>query len=445
MQSVKINDKINLKIKRMGINGEGIAYHEKLAIFIENALPGEEVEAIITQVYDNRAQAKVYKIIKESDQRIDPFCVVYEDCGGCQTQHFDYSAMLDQKKDIVTKSLDRYIKKYDKSVIQSTIGMENPLHYRNKAALPVRKLYGKNRFGMYARNSSTFIPIDDCLIQNENVNIILKTIIKLMDRYDVNGYDPKTKEGFITSLIVRVSEKLDEAQVTFVINNKIDIPNKLIDELIDIHPEIISIYEAYNSDYQKQGFNPDSKTLIYGKETITENLNGHDFEVKTDEFFQLNTIQAEKFYQQMKSMANLNKEMIVLDAYSGVSPISKYVYENVRKIYIIKDEHDSIDVNMTNAYYINKLSEIADNIDVVFFDASRTGLTEASFLALSQLKPKKIIYGSCNPSTLAKDLEKILQTYELKEIKPLDMFPYTSLVESITLLELKETNKDIKN
>ncbi|MBE0700497.1 MAG: TRAM domain-containing protein, partial [Acholeplasmataceae bacterium] len=162
-EHIKINDLLNITIRRMGINGEGIGYFHKLAIFVEQALPEEELEIEVQEVYDNRAIAKIKRIIKKHPLRRDPFCPVYEACGGCQTQHLDYQESLVQKREILIKSFERYVKtKLDHNLIKETIGSKNPMHYRNKAALPVRKINGKNQIGMYARGSNHFVEIDSC-------------------------------------------------------------------------------------------------------------------------------------------------------------------------------------------------------------------------------------------------------------------------------------------
>ena len=435
-QPIKVNDLINLKIKRMGINGEGIAYHQRLAVFIENGLPGEEVIALITEVHDNRAYGTIHEMIKESKNRTVPFCDVYIDCGGCQTQHYDYDAMLKQKKDIIIKALDRYVKDYDKQIIKDTVGMQDPLHYRNKASLPVRKLYGKNRFGMYQRNSNVFIPIDNCSIQHESVNIILKTIIKLMDQFNQNGFDPKTNEGFITNITVRITENLREAQVGFTTNTQQKLMDEMIYELIDHHPEIVSIYQVIDISHQKQ-----KTTLIYGKETITENINGQSYELGFDMFFQLNTEQAEKFYTKMQTLIEDSEYQNVLDGNKGLSPIGMYLYQQEKPVFILSNnliEQEKIK-DLQKKYPTIHLIDSYERLklDLMVFDPSRLGIPETDMKMIFKVKPKRIIYGSCNPSTLAKDLETLKSLYEIVEITPFDMFPYTSLVESITLLKLK--------
>ncbi|WP_025724889.1 23S rRNA (uracil(1939)-C(5))-methyltransferase RlmD [Acholeplasma granularum] len=449
-QNVKLDDIIEVDIKRMGINGEGIGYHERLAIFIDQALPGETVKVQIKEVFPNRATAKVVETLKKSKQRIIPFCPVYDLCGGCQVQHFNYVAMLGQKKDILSKALDRYMKKYDKSLIKETIGMDNPMHYRNKASLPLRKINGKNRFGMYARNSNQFIPIEDCGIQHKKINEIFTTITLLMDKLGIDAYDPKTKKGDISHAVVRITENLEEVQVSFIIPKKVNKMIEFVNELVVHHPEILSVYDVINSEV-KQSFFTNKTKLIYGKETVDESLSGFKFSLKPDAFFQLNTTQADKFYKKMVELSEVSENDIVIDAYAGSAPISHYIADKAKKVYAIeinKDAATSAKISLNNNNIrnveviqsdfeeaLNKLKN--QTIDIMLFDPPRSGLGESTIDTILKFKPKRLVYGSCNPSTLAKDLSQLSKSYIVKEIIPIDMFPYTSLVESVSLLILK--------
>ena len=449
-QKIRLNDILEIDVKRMGINGEGIGYYERLAIFIDNALPGEKVLAQITEVYPNRAIAKVLETIEKSPNRVKPLCPVYDACGGCQVQHFDYNAMLLQKKDIIKKALDRYVKRYDAHIISDTIGMDNPKNYRNKASLPLRLIDNKNRFGMFARNSNAFVPINTCGVQHTKINDIFTTMTSLMDRYHIDAYDLVLQTGIISHAIVRITENLNEVQVTFILPKAFDGLDNLVHELVKLHPEIMSIYKVINPDVRQSYFTEDIH-LIYGKEMIEEQLGGHTFSLSPDAFFQLNTSQADKFYNEMKRLAQIKPTEIVVDAYAGIAPISHYIGQDAKHIYAIEINEDavksakiSLDQNhIDNVTVIeNNFEDALDNlkdikIDVMLFDPPRSGLGEDVIQTILKYKPKRLVYGSCNPSTLAKDLSLLLEDYDLKHITPIDMFPYTSLVESISLLVLR--------
>lgn len=450
-QNIKLHDIIELEIKRMGINGEGIGYYQKLAVFIDGALPGESVLAQVTEVFDNRATASILKILVQSKDRTTPFCPVFDECGGCQTQHFNYQAMLKQKRDILIKSFDRYYKNYKKELFAEAIGMEDPMHYRNKASLPLKKVDGKNEFGMYARNSNRFIAIHDCGVQHQKINEVFTTIVELMDRYQIDAYDEETKRGFISHAVVRISENLDEIQVSFIVPERVVEIGYIVDDLVQLHPEIVSVFEVVNNDVKNQTFYAKESHLLFGKHTINEELDGNNYMLKPDTFFQLNTTQAEKFYKKMVELAQLNTDEVAIDAFVGVAPISHYIHKNVKKVYAIEinkevsdTAKEALDINnVTNVEVINSDFKRVYNylsnekIDVIFFDPPRAGLGYDAINLVKKLKPKTIIYGSCNPSTLAKDINELKDLYDVEVVVPVDMFPFTSLVESITRLKLK--------
>ncbi len=448
-EHIKVFDQLNVSIKRMGINGEGIGYFNKLAIFVDGALPNEELEVVITHVFDNRAIAKIEKIILASPDRTEPFCPIYETCGGCQMQHLDYLKSLPQKRDILIKSFDRYIRpKVNEDLIKDMIGADDPKHYRNKASLPVQKIKGKNHIGMYAKASNQFIPIDSCPIQNELINQIMISIIKLMNKYEMDGIDYRTRRGYVRSLIVRVTSDNKQAQVSFIMAKKSDRLDKISLELVQLEPSIVSIVEVINPDLKKPGFFTDHTRIVYGIEMIEETLSDYKFLLKPEAFFQLNTPQANKFYLEMKRLADLKPHETAIDAYAGVAPVSHYIANQAYHVYAVELDESACESarlsleknNITNVTVLHSdfkraLSGLKEKkIDVMFFDPPRTGLGEETIDLILGFEPSRLIYGSCNPSTLAKDLNILLKTYQLIETVPIDMFPYTSLIESVSLL-----------
>jgi 23S rRNA (uracil1939-C5)-methyltransferase len=456
-EHLKIGDLIELEIKRLGINGEGIGYYQKLAVFVNYALPDELILVEITKVFDNRAEAKINKIIKENPDRKVPFCKVYETCGGCQTQHFDYFKTLIQKRQIIIHAYDRYVyPKVDVSVVKRTIGAQKSTHYRNKASLPVQKINGKNRFGMYAQNSRRFVAIHDCPVQIDEINVILNQIVTLMDQYHIDAYDQKSKNGFVKSLVVRYSEQTLEAQVSMILIKPNSHIQKLADELAKINSKVVSIFVFYKKNEHAQNVFSNDKKCLFGKEFMQEKLNQSTFLIKPEAFFQLNVPQAHIFYQTMHELAKLSKSDIAVDAYAGIAPVSHYIYQDAKQVYAIEIDPSACE----SALLSLKLNQIRNvtvlrsdfrkallglrnkNIDVMFFDPPRTGLGKETIETVLEFLPNKIVYGSCNPSTLAKDIHELQDAYELIETVPIDMFPYTSLVESVSLLTKKEMIDD---
>jgi len=448
-QHIKPNDTIQLSIKRMGINGEGIGYDQKLAIFVDHALPGEEVMVKIDQVFDNRAVGSLLEIIKPSEHRINPFCPVYELCGGCQTQHLDEKHVLMHKRDLILQSFDRYMNpKPQPSIVKQTIGSDHPKNYRNKASLPVQFIKGKNRFGMYQRNSNQFIPIDDCPIQDEDINRIFQTTISLMDKYQMDAIDPKTKRGYVRSIVIRVARHTKQAQVSFIMLKESNRIKDLTDELMNKEKMVTSVYEVMNGDLKKPGFFTDEMILVAGHEVIFEKLNDQKFILKPEAFFQLNTEQAHKFYLEMRRLAQLKKHEVAIDAYAGIAPVSHYIAKDAKHVYAIEidakacesaklslKENKIDNVTVLHSDFKRALSGLREKkIDVMFFDPPRVGLGDETISLILKFKPSRLIYGSCNPSTLAKDLQLLQKEYKLVETVPIDMFPYTALVESVSLL-----------
>lgn len=455
-EHIKKDDLLDLEIRRMGINGEGIAYYKKLAIFIDQALPGEKIKVKINEVYENRATASIEEILRSSSMRRTPFCPVYDTCGGCQTQHIDYDFMLEQKRDIVLKSFDRYLgHKVTPNLVKATKGALNPLNYRNKVSLPLQMIKGKSYFGMYARNSNQFIPIDGCPIQDEDINHILRTIVSLMNQFKMEAIDSKTKKGYVRHLVVRIGKKTKEAQVTFVMMKKSDRLHDLVKELISKEKKIVSVFEVINPDLKKVGYFTEDIKLVFGKKTIEEDLDGYQYHLTPEAFFQLNSEQASVFYHEMKRLANLKKHEIAIDAYAGIAPVSHYIHDQAKHVYAIEIDPSSCESaklslernNITNVTVLESdfkraLSGLKEKkIDVMFFDPPRVGLGDETIDLILKFRPSRLIYGSCNPSTLAKDLNVLLKTYDLVECIPIDMFPYTSLVESVSLLTLKKEVK----
>jgi 23S rRNA (uracil1939-C5)-methyltransferase len=448
---IQIGDTVRLTIRRLGINGEGIGYDHKMAIFVDHALPNEIVDVEIMKVFHNRALASIKTIIKESKERVKPFCPVFERCGGCQVQHLTYERMLTEKREILIQALDRYVyPKIDHMLIGETIPSPSSQHYRNKASLPVARVNGKNVFGMYAKGSNYFVKIDSCPVQYERINELLEVLTKLMDKHKVQALDNK-KRGTVKSLVIRYSKHSSQAQVTFVVTHHDKRLEALIRELTESEKDVVSVFSIIKDDTTRHGFQSDHVELLYGKEAIVESLDHFDFQLRPESFFQLNTEQATHFYRTMRNMAKLEPDEIAIDAYAGLAPVSHYVAGDAKQIYAIEIdpvacayakrnllENRISNVRMIQGDFKKALSGLKKmKVDVMFFDPPRTGLGTETIDLIKRIAPERIVYGSCNPSTLAKDINLLQEQYDVIESVPLDMFPYTSHVESVSLLVLK--------
>ncbi|WP_428910991.1 23S rRNA (uracil(1939)-C(5))-methyltransferase RlmD [Niallia sp. Krafla_26] len=451
---VQINQTFPLTIKRLGINGEGVGYFKKQVVFVPGALPGEEVVVEATKVHPKFAEAKIKKIRKKSEFRIEPQCPVYEECGGCQLQHLHYDQQLKEKRDIVIQSLERHTKlPLDRLDIRETIGMENPWNYRNKSQFQVGQKDGKILAGLYGMNSHHLINIDQCVVQHPKTNKAVGTVKKILQKLQIPIYSEKSRKGIVRTIVARVGVQTGELQIVLITAKK-ELPKKelFVEEIKKRLPEVKSIM---------QNINGEKTSLIFGNETF--NLEGNDFiqetlgdlsfELSARTFFQLNPEQTVTLYNEAKKAAALTGKEKVVDAYCGVGTIGLWVADQaaeVRGMDVIRESIEDAKKNasrhgMNHAKYVVGKAEVVLPkwakegwvADVVIVDPPRTGLDEQLLNTLLKVKPKRIVYVSCNPSTLAKDIQVLSKRYGVEYIQPVDMFPQTSNVEVVTKLELK--------
>ena len=448
---LKVNDEVIVDITRLGINGEGIAYYKKLAVFVKNALPGEGINVRITEVKKNMAFAEVVDFKHTSPYRIEPKCPYYESCGGCQSLHVDYKKMLEYKREGVIEAISRYTKLNPRSFeIKPTIGANNQWGYRYKASLPLKIVKAKTSVGLIAPNSNVVVSIDSCLNQNDIVNSLNKQICELIDECHISVYDPKQNTGVLKNLVVRVSHYNKEAQVTFVVVDKKANLKELAKKTMGLD-HVVSVFVSYYEEENISVFGQTKK--LEGKDTITESIGKYKFELGPDTFFQLNPIQTEKLYEEVRKASKLSMKETVLDLYCGVGTIGIYLSGYAKKIIGIEQNDVSIENAKTNSV-INKVKNAKfisgkvvdmlpqilreENIDVLVCDPPRLGLGEYVSKTIEKSGINRVVYVSCNPATLAKDLAILSNSYKVKYIQPVDMFPNTSHVECVCVLTKNE-------
>jgi tRNA (uracil-5-)-methyltransferase len=455
-QSVIIepNQTFPLTIKRLGINGEGVGYFKKTVVFVPGALPGEEVVVEATKIHPKFAEAKIKKIRKKSEHRVQPPCPVYDQCGGCQLQHLAYPQQLKEKRDIIIQSLERHTKlPIDQINIKETIGMEDPWGYRNKNQFQVKQKDGKVLAGLYGLNSHQLINIENCAVQHPKTNEATAQVKQILEELKIPIYNEKTRKGIVRTIVTRVGVQTGELQVVLITNQK-ELPkqDQFIEEIQKRLPQVKSIV---------QNVNEQKTSLIFGEETyglagedyIQETLGDLQFELSARTFFQLNPQQTIKLYNEVKKAADLTGKEKVVDAYCGVGTIGLWLADQaaeVRGMDIIAESIDDAKKSakrhgFTHTKYVpGKAEEVLPkwvkkgwHPDVVVVDPPRTGLDGQLLQTILQVKPSKVIYVSCNPSTLAKDLDTLSKSYRVEYIQPVDMFPQTSHVECVTQLVLK--------
>lgn len=453
MYTLNTGDKIKLEIRKQGINGEGIGYYNKLAIFVSGAILKEVVNCEIIDMKSGYAIAKLDSVERVSTKRVTPPCKFFEKCGGCQMQHIDYIEQLKIKKSILKQSLFRYttLKNTD-SLIKKTLGMENHFGYRNKSQMPFRNLNFGLCLGLYEPGTNHFVYIDECIVQNPKVNEINKSVLSLMRKNQIVANDHLNKEGILLHLVTRYLEKTDEASVTFIISKFNKSLQAIAKELIELHPEVKSVSYSINRKNSTLIFG-NTVEILAGSKHIHDDFEGLKVKISPDAFHQLNSKQMEILYKEIEKAANLTGKETIIDCYSGIGITSLKLAKNAKFVYGIDYSVPSIKDAKENAKIngIANIEMIAEHVegalprilatgvkpDIIIFDPPRSGLDHSVINALLEAKVKRLIYVSCNPSTLAKNIADMVSLYDVVYIQPIDMFPHTSSVESVTLLKLK--------
>ena len=455
--TMTIGQKFPLTIKRLGINGEGVGFFKRNVVFVKGAIPGEEVTVKVTNIARGFAEAEILSIRKKSPARITPPCPVYEECGGCQLQHMKYSEQLKNKRDIVIQAMEKYAKDVLATTeVRDTIGMNDPWKYRNKSSFQVRKDGKRVYAGLYTEGSNKLLNINDCLVQKPITSKITVDVRKALQKLGISIYDGKNLNGIVRTIVVRTGVRTGETQLCLVTTRK-DFPHKeeFIARIKKQHPAIVSITQNINKERTSLIFGNET-ILLDGKETIHEELGELAFDLSSRAFFQLNPEQTVHLYDEIKKAAALTGKESVVDAYCGVGTIGLWLADQAKEVRGMDIVHESIENAKVNArnhgfkhvrYYQGLAEDLLEKWqregytpDVITVDPPRTGLDRKFIRTVLKIKPKRFVYTSCNPSTLARDLAELGKLYDIEYIQPVDMFPQTAHVECVSQLVLKEEN-----
>ncbi|WBW99306.1 23S rRNA (uracil(1939)-C(5))-methyltransferase RlmD [Oceanirhabdus sp. W0125-5] len=451
------NQVIDVRIESMGYHGEGIAKIDGFPIFIEEAIDGELVKVKIIKVKSKYAYGKIMEIIEPSNERREPKCNLYNRCGGCNLQHLSYEGQLQFKTNRVLDCITR-IGNVKGVIMHPTLGMEDPYSYRNKVQLPVgiNKTNSNNgvSIGFFAARSHEIINMNVCYIQDEVADKIIKYARRWMFKYNIKPYDEEKNEGLIRHIMVRKGFVTGEVMVVLVTNG-IEIPDikPFIDVLKKNVEGVTSIVQNINTKRTNVILGDKCKTL-WGKGHIRDYIGKFEFNISPLSFYQVNPVQTEVLYNKALEYAELTGEETVFDAYCGTGTISLFLSQKAKKVYgveivpeAIKDAKKNAEQNnVKNAEFIvGEAEKIIPNMinegikaDVVVVDPPRKGCDVALINALGEMRPKRIVYVSCDPATLARDLKFLEEKgYETVEVQPVDMFPQTAHIESVVKLELK--------
>jgi len=453
--AVEKNKDYIIDIESQGFEGEGVGKINNFAVFVQGALKGETVKVKIVKVAKSYAHGKLLEIIKPSEYRTETKCGIYKKCGGCQLQHMTYEAQLIFKTQRVKEVIER-IGKLNNVLIHETLGMKEPYRYRNKVQLPVGFADGKVQIGFYAPRSHDIINMDSCLIQDAAADKVALLTREWVTKYNIKPYDETTDSGLIRHIMVRKGFKTGEVMVVLVTKEE-KLPNskEFIDIMVKNIEGLKSIVQNINSK-KTNVILGDKNITIWGQNKITDYIGDFKFNISPLSFFQVNPVQTEVLYKKALEFADLSGNETVFDAYCGTGTISLFLSQKAKKVYgveivpqAIEDaKKNAMENNVTNAEFligeaekvIPELIRKGISADVVVVDPPRKGCEKSLLEAISKMEPKRIVYVSCDPATLARDLAILKElNYKTVEIQPVDMFPGTFHVESIVLLQRKNT------
>lgn len=427
--------------------GKGVVKYGKDVIFCDGLFPGETADIEILYRRAGVFFGKVRKLYNLSKDRIEPKCKVCSICGGCQYQQLNYPAQLVYKTKRVKDALNRIAHIKDVK-INPCLGMTYPYNYRNKIQVP----FGKDKkgnvvYGFYKENSHEIIPIKKCYIENEKAASILWDIKELVKEMKIPIYNEDNGKGLLRYVLIRTSHHFEELMVVLVTTEmNFKGQRNFIGALIQKHPEITTIVENVNARHTNVILGNKEK-ILYGKGYIKDSILDLTFNISASSFYQVNPIQVEILYKTALDLIDFNKNEVVLDAYSGVGTIGLIASKNAKKVYSVeinKDAHkDAIENakrnNISNTEFVcgdagEYISSFDGNLDIVIMDPPRKGSDEKFLSTLINKKIKKIIYISCDPETLARDLSYLSEFYKVTFVQPVDMFPMTAHVETVVSL-----------
>ncbi len=454
MQGEKVEflkgQQVTVEITGLGSSGEGVGRINGFTVFVEGALTGESAKVKLLTVKKNYAVGELLLIEKSSSERVEAPCPLFSKCGGCQLQHLSYEAQLTAKREQVQAALIRIGRLPVADVLPVLNGPS--LYYRNKMLFPVGGTPGKAQIGCYARASHIVVDVLECIIQHPVNNQIMNTVRDWMNDCRIPPYSENTGSGVVRHIMGRVGARSGEAMAVLV-TSKEQAPymEKLVDRLKTTIPGIASIQSIVNTEEGNVALSGKS-VLLYGKETISDSIGDFKFNISAKSFFQVNSAQTEVLYNTAVEMAGLTGVETVVEVYCGAGSISLFLAARAKKVLSIELSEDAVkDARMNAAFNkcdnvefiagdaaleMPKLAAAGTTADVVLLDPPRAGCSIKVLEAIDVLTPARIVYISCNPSSLARDVGILSDCgYRIDKIQPVDMFPMTSHVECVVSLE----------
>jgi 23S rRNA (uracil1939-C5)-methyltransferase len=458
--------------------GEGVGRYEGYTLFVAGAVPGEKVRAEVTRVAKSYGKAVMRELVAASPERQAARCPIYDVCGGCQLQHLDYAAQLKWKRQFVVDSLVRIGKlpvagaegagsaaggsgaglERQPIVVHETIGMDDPWRYRNKAQVPIGRGEAGLIGGFFEEGSHHIVDMESCLIQQEENEETVRAVKEAARELGISGYDRATGKGLLRHVVVRHAKATGQRMVVLVTNGR-DIPRA--DELVALIrervPGVTSIVQNVNTARTPVVFGEFTRTL-WGEDFIYDEIGGIQFAVSARSFLQVNPEQTEVLYSKASEYAALTGEEVVVDAYCGIGTISLFLARHARRVYGVEIVPEAVEDARRNAalngiqnaeFIVGRAEKVLPRWqksgmrpDVIVVDPPRKGCDSELIAAMLEMRPSRIVYVSCNPSTLARDL-RLLEDggYRTVEVQPVDMFPHSGHVECCVLLVRDDTDR----
>ena len=449
---VQKNEYYHVTFEDLTHDGAGVAKIDGYPIFVSGALPEEKANIKVIKVKKGYAIGRLIETYKESPYRVDAPCPIYKQCGGCQLQHLSYEGQLVAKRKQVKDVLERIGGLKDVPV-HPVLGMSEPWRYRNKAQVPIGEREGGLVAGFYQQRSHEIIEMKECLIQQEKNDEVVQTVKAICGKYGVRAYDEPRHKGVLRHIMARYGLVTGEVMVVLVTKTA-DIPNKkqIIAEIVEQIPNVKSIVQNVNSKKTNVIFG-DETNVLWGEEYIYDSIGDIKFAISARSFYQVNPEQTKVLYGKALEYAELSGEENVIDAYCGIGTISLFLAQKAKKVYGVEIVPEAIEDANRNAalneidnveFAVGEAEVVIPNwykqgifADTLVVDPPRKGCDEALLQTIIEMKPKRVVYVSCNPATLARDL-KVLESggYKTIEVQPVDMFPQTTHCEAVAKIEL---------
>lgn len=452
MRKLQKGDLLEVTIDSLVPGGEGLGKVYGYPVFVPGGLPGDHGAVEMISVKKDYGRGLMVQRWDDGPDRVSPPCPLTESCGGCQWQALNYASQLSQKRSLLIETLSRLGKLPSAELenwVQAPLGMADPWRYRNKGQFPFQMINGQAKGGFYAPRSHDLVPFQDCLIHPPAMNAVLKQVEAAVNAGNLPVYDEQTQTGFLRHVIIR--ESSSHAQILLgLVTRDWEHPAlaTLVEKLSADIPNLVGLVQNRNPEPGNRILGRETRTLC-GKDALKETLGGLQFSISLPSFFQVNSQQMGVLYDTVKTMAQLSGGETVVDAFAGAGTIGLWLARAAKQVYCLESVSEAIADGKVNRA-LNQIENLEfrqgavekllpdligqTSVDLVILDPPRKGCEPAVLASLIRAEVPRVIYVSCNPATLARDLALLAEYYEIQEIQPVDLFPHTHHLETVVLL-----------